>query len=386
MNVYVLRLAEEMARSGYPTDVYTRLHNPDEPSIIELASGARVVHLPGGPTDATKEELPQYLPEFSANLQHFVQTQQLRYDLLHSHYWLSGWAGLDLARAWEVPHVVTFHTLAEVKVRVRFGETETEMRFGAERQVADLADAIVVNGEHERDALQRLYASNEGKVHVISPGVDHDLFRPLDQQYAQEAIGLEGRRVLLFVGRLDSLKGLELLVQAVSMMDDLTDVELVIVGGDPDRRAETIRLKTLASQLGVGAHVRFTGPVPHERLPFYYNSAEVLVMPSYYESFGLAALEAMACGTPVVAARVGGLASLVEDGETGYLVPWHCPEPFSRRLEVLLTHRNLRDTMGRAARQKALARDWGVVARETLDLYHALGDALHRDTTHGPAG
>ncbi|MBM3946932.1 MAG: glycosyltransferase family 1 protein, partial [SAR202 cluster bacterium] len=183
------------------------------------------------------------------------------------------------------------------------------------------------------------------------------------------ALGLDGRRYLLFVGRLDPLKGLDLALEAMALLEDQDDLQLMVVGGEQDGKAESVRMLDLARRLGVQERVRFAGAVPHEAMPYYYSAAEALVMPSYYESFGLAALEAMACGTPVVAARVGGLPWVVRDGVTGFLVPWHCPEPFSRRIEVLLTNKALRDTMGRAARERALTRDWREVARETVALY-----------------
>ena len=175
--------------------------------------------------------------------------------------------------------------------------------------------------------------------------------------------------MLLFVGRLDPLKGFDLALHAMALLENSGDLEMVVVGGEQEGKNETSRLKAAAHMLGIEEYVRFAGVVPHDELPNYYSAAEALIMPSYYESFGLAALEALACGTPVVATRVGGLPSVVHDGETGFLVPWHCPEPFAQRLEILLSNQELRDTMGRAARQHASARGWRTVAQETLLLY-----------------
>lgn len=369
MNVYVRRMAAELAALGVPTDVFTREHPGEHCPVEALAEGARVVHVPAGPLDAPKESLYQFVPAFLWGVLRFANVNGVSYDVIHSHYWLSGRAGLDLRAEWKVPLIATFHTLGEAKLQARAGEHESDLRVRWERRIVGGADALMVSTNHEREALQRLYAVQPGKVAVVAPGVDVDLFRPIDLAHAREALGLDGRRYLLFVGRLDPLKGLDLALEAMALLEDQDDLQLMVVGGEQDGKAESVRMLDLARRLGVQERVRFAGAVPHEAMPYYYSAAEALVMPSYYESFGLAALEAMACGTPVVAARVGGLPWVVRDGVTGFLVPWHCPEPFSRRIEVLLTNKALRDTMGRAARERALTRDWREVARETVALY-----------------
>jgi D-inositol-3-phosphate glycosyltransferase len=374
MNVYVLYLTRWLAKLGVEVDIFSRRHDPSDPQIEIIAPGARLIHLDAGPPQATKEELSQYLPIFQSKLEEFARAEASTYDVIHSHYWLSGHVGMALAETWGVPHIATFHTLAEIK-RLVLGEgVDAPQRAATERRVATNAQAIVVSDQHEVDALVRLYEAPRQSIHVIPCGVDAALFRPMDRRQAREALSLDGNPTLLFVGRLDPLKGLDVLLHIIAALEDST-VRLLVVGGDPATGAEGRRLAALAETLGLAAQVRFEGVVPQENLPLYYNAADALVMPSYYESFGLAALESMACGTPVVAARVGGLASLVRDWDTGCLVAGHCPDSFAQRLEVILRHPDLRDSMGQAARRYAEEFSWSAVAREMLALYQGLPDA-----------
>jgi D-inositol-3-phosphate glycosyltransferase len=241
-----------------------------------------------------------------------------------------------------------------------------------ERLVAAETDAIVVSDAHERDLLARLYDASPEKVAVVPGGVDIDLFHPRNKEEARRRLGLNGDKVILCVGRLDPLKGVDLTLASAALLEDRNHVKVILVGGDLENDPEAKRLVDLADALGMTDRVRFEGAVPHEDLPWYYSAADLLMVPSYYESFGLVALEAMACGTPVVAARVGGLPSLVKDGETGYLVPWHCPEPFAERLEVLLAHDDLRNTMGKAAYHRAQGMAWEAVVERFAALYEDL--------------
>lgn len=369
MNVYVRYLAGALARQGWGVDIFTRRHSQEEPPVVSLGEGVRVVHLPGGPEGEGKERLHLYLEQFASALLGYAEAHRLRYDLVHSHYWLSGLVGLELAREWGVPHIACFHTLAEVKRRARVGEREPHRRIAGERRVVAGADRVVAFTPHERDALVRYYGADPDRVAVVPCGVDTSLFRPLNPLHARKALGLDGQGVLLFVGRLEPLKGVELLLQAVALLDGREGVRVLIVGGGPHPGVAVNGLRDLACSLGIAPRVEFVGSVPHASLPLYYSAADALVLPSYYESFGLVALEAMACGTPVVAARVGGLRSIVRDGETGYLVPWHCPEPYAQRLEVLLRNEHLRRSMGERARRLALGMDWARVAQAMVSLY-----------------
>ena len=382
MNVYVLQVAKEFARRGNKVDVFTRCHDPRDPQIVDLGDGARVVHLKAGPLSETKEALYQYIPEFLNNLLAFQRSEETLYDLIHSHYWLSGRVGIALSQNWKVPHVTTFHTLAKTKLQARAGESETDLRVSVERRVMRSADAIIVSTAQERDDLARLYQTSPHKVRIIPAGVDLGLFQPLDKNHARKELGLREKKVILYVGRIEPLKGLDILLNAVAMLEDTSDTRLLIVGGKPGLDKELDRLKLLANQLGIADFVTFTGALGQTELPKYYSAADVFVLPSYSESFGLVALEAMACGTPVVVSRVGGLKTFVKDGETGYLIPWRCPEPFAQRIEVLLTNPPLREMMGKAAAAKARQMSWGGVANSMLDFYSSLLD----DTWESAAG
>ncbi len=377
MNVYVLQLAREFGRRGHLVDVYTRCHDPKDPMIVELGDGARVIHLKAGPFSTAKDSYYEHIPEFLGNLCSYQASEDIVYDLIHSHYWLSGRVGMILGRKWRVPHVVTFHTLAKTKMRARAGEKETDLRIGVEERVARGADGVIVSTEQEKQDLISLYRTPGPKIRVIPAGVDLGMFKPNDRNVARNDLGIDHKKVILYVGRIEPIKGLDNLLEAVALLEDQDDTVLLIVGGKPGDDSELERLKSQARELGIGDKVVFTGAVPQCRLPTYYSAADVFVLPSYTESFGLAALEAMACGTPVVASRVGGLSTFIRNGETGYLIPWRCPEPFAQRLDMLLANPALRDTLGAAARAKALEMSWRGVADDMLDHYSFLmGETL----------
>lgn len=376
MNVYVLQIAKEFGRRGHKVDVYTRSHDPKDPQVVELGDGARVVHLKAGPYYETKESLYQYIPEFISNLYSFQQSEGITYDLIHSHYWFSSRIGLILSKKWTVPHVTTFHTLAKTKLMARAGEQESQIRSDVEKRVMDEADAIIVSTEQEMDDIVRLYKTPPYKIQIIPAGVNLELFHPQDKIKAKQMLGLAEKKVILYVGRIEPLKGIDILINAFAQLECSSDSRLLIVGGNLKRDREMERLKALTVQLSIEDSVTFTGAVKQTELPNYYSAADVFVLPSYSESFGLVALEAMACGTPVVVSRVGGLKTFVKEGKTGYLIPWRCPEPFAQRLEMLLAHPALRESMGRAARATAQQMSWSGVADRMLDFYSCLIDGM----------
>ena len=382
MNVYVLQLTREFARKGIEVDVFTRYHDPDDPKIVELEDGARVIHLKAGSYEAAKEDLFDYIPEFLSELYSFQKTEGTTYDLVHSHYWLSGRVGMTLSRTWNVPHVATFHTLAQTKLRARVGEREPARRSKVESLVMRDADAIIVSTEEEKQDAVRLYDAHPQKIKVIPAGVNLDTFKPVNQSIARQRVGIHEKQVILYVGRIEPLKGIDVLLEAAALLDRSDDIRVLIVGGSLGNDAELGRLKALTTELGIESMVTFTGAIKQNKLPDYYSAADVFVLPSHSESFGLAALEAMACGAPVVVSRVGGLKTFIDNGETGYLVPWRCPEPFVQRLEMLLANPLLREAMGRAARAKALQMGWGHAADRMLGFY----SSLLRDTLESAAG
>jgi D-inositol-3-phosphate glycosyltransferase len=385
LNVYVREVARELSERGNDVDVFTRRADADAPPIQVLdQSGARLVHVGAGPAQyVDKESLSAYLPEFEAGIAAFAAGEELSYDIVHSHYWLSGVVGEGLKSRWGVPHIAMFHTLGEVKSRSRISEAEPEPRIEAERLIAQHADRIVAAGRDEQELLVRLYGASANRIAVVPCGVNLDLFQPVDQQEARRQLGLRSDdRILLFVGRIEPLKGVDILLGAAAQLESESDCFVLVIGGDnTSRKGEVEQLQNLATELGIAEHVNFLGAVDHERLPLFYSAAAVGVMPSFYESFGLVALESMACGTPVVASRVGGLTATVRDGETGYLIPWRCPEPFAERIELLLGNEHLRRAFGQSGRAAVERYRWGNVAEAMLGLYAEVTEGVQPRTT-----
>ncbi|MCK6564373.1 MAG: glycosyltransferase [Dehalococcoidia bacterium] len=382
MNVYVLELSHELARLGYEVDIFTR-RDGDLPRVEQVAANLRLVRLDAGPPEPVeKEEIVACLPDFARDMRRFTHGEGRGYDIIHSHYWQSAWAARAIARHLRVPHVVMFHTLGEVKNRARISEQEPARRIRHERAIVRRADALVTASAHERQLLARYYGARDAQMHTIPCGVDIGLFRPRDRQASRRRLGLEqAGPVLLWVGRLEKLKGVDILIQALAELDE-RHFTLLVVGGDERAADLKAELQHQAAASGLAANVRFVGAVPHDQLPVYYSAADVCVVPSYYESFGLVAVEAMACGTPVVASRVGGLVSSVIDGVTGYLIPWRCPGPFAEKLEVLLHNPELRANFGAAARRSVERFRWESVALQVAGVYDRVL-AAHREREAG---
>lgn len=372
MNVYVLEVAKQLGRLGNPVEIYTQFHDPDEPKTVEISENVTVVHIRAGSYSETKRTLHRHIPDFLEGLRMFREQSGFTYEMIHSHYWLSGCAGLELSREWSVPHVATFHTLGKRKLRSRPGEIESPLRLNVEAEVMKNVDKMVVSTEEERDDVSRLYEVNKERVDVIPGGVNLNLFTRSDKFEARRTLGIQEDKVILSVGRPEPLKGLDILVGALCRVDDLPNTRLVLVGGEPGRDRELKRLQSIAGSLGVLDKITFAGAVNQTDIPKYMNAADVFVMPSYHESFGLAALEAMACGIPVMASRVGGLKTIVRNGQTGYLIDWHCPEPFAQQLDVLLSNRVLRETMGMEGRARAEKMSWSRTALALTKTYAGL--------------
>lgn len=363
MNVYVRELSRELGRGGIFVDVFTRWTDPTDPPIEPLGERVRLIRIAAGPIAPlpTSELLP-HVAEFACRVRRFAERAEHPYDLVHSHYWLSGVAGMTLARLWHAPHVAMFHTVERLKGE-RLGAAAAILTTGGERradyegQIAASADCVVVATAHEREQLERIYGLGASRFEIIPCGVDLETFTPAtptQRRAARAALGLSEAPVLLAVGRLDPIKGSDLLLEAASQMR--VPAQVVLVGGDLDGDPELERLRARATELGLGARVTFPGAVPQHELPRYYHAASALVVASRYESFGLVAVEALACGTPVVAAKVGGLPSIVRDGENGLLIPWRCPGAFAERLDALLA-------------DPARLRRFGVAARPSVERF-----------------
>jgi D-inositol-3-phosphate glycosyltransferase len=380
MNVYVRELTRRLGALGVHVDVFTRSQDEHVPHVLhDLGYGNRVVHVPAGPEEPrSKQELAGYLPRFVNGILEFAQAKGLQYDVIHSHYWMSGIAARDLKESWGVPVVHMFHTLGLMKNRVarQPGEAEGGYRLEGEKEVLRLADRIVAATPAELAQLQWLYQADTKKITIIPPGVDLTRFYPIPADEAKEAIGVPPcDQMLLFVGRIEPLKGLDTLIEAISRLRN-QDVRvcLAIIGGEPesgtdDQSVEMERLKDLREQFGLNDLVTFLGKRAQDTLPYYYSAAEAVVVPSYYESFGMVALEAMACGAPVVASQVGGLAFLVQDGVTGFTVPVDDPAALADRLAMLLNNPRLRDQLANQAAAVARQYAWENIAARILEVY-----------------
>ena len=371
MNLHVRQLARSLGNLGTRVDIFTREHAEPHGETNEISPMVRVVHLPAGDPQTPLDQLFDRLPEFTQKVQDFGAENGLSYQAVHSHYWLSGWIGREVSSAWNAPHVITFHTLGLIKMQSRAGEEEPARRQATERDLMASATRIIAYSPHERDSMVRLYGADSGKILLIPCGVDLTMFRPLDQQAVREKLGFNGEKILLFVGRIEPLKGLELLIHATAQIDTCQPMRLLVVGGGLERDPEVERMRELARDLEITGLIEFVGRVDHEELPSYYNAADVCVVPSFYESFGLAALESMACGTPVVATRVGGLPTIVQHGRTGYLKSWRCPEAFAGSLEMILSNKRLQQSMGQAARRRAEGMSWDAVAARVAEVYES---------------
>jgi len=388
MNVYVRDLARELASRGHRVDVYTRSQDSSVPRIDDhsLGRGARVIHLPAGPEHPYDKHLVyDHLAEFVDGVLAQAQADGLRYDVLHSHYWLSGAVAHRLRQRWGTPSVHMFHTLGKMKdaVAQRPEERETARRIAVETEIVRLADVLVAATPAEKEQLERLYAADPARIRVISPGVDTGRFHSIPMAHAKECIGLcADRRIILFVGRIEPLKGIDSLLRAIARIADRRPglrerLCVPIIGGDPDRVREDdemVRLQELRAELGIGDIVTFLGAKDQDTLQYYYSAAEMVVMPSDYESFGMVALEAMACGTPVIASDVGGLAFLVQHGRTGYRVPARDPAALAAKMTRLLTDEGLRRRIGQRAACWAASYAWPRIADRIEALYAELAD------------
>lgn len=380
MNVYIRSVAERLAGSGFEVDLFTRCRGGPTHDVREIASGIRVVSAKGGPCQPIpKAAVQRYLPEFLGGVLRVARENGDRYDLIHSHYWLSGWVGRAAKDLLGVPLVASFHTLGKVKnYSLARGESpEPAVRVRDEQALIDEADRILAPTPLEAGQLVGLYGADPDRIRLVPPGVDHTIFVPRDRAEARAHLHLSGLRLALFVGRLQPHKGPDVAIRTIAeavARDPIASEDLVlgIVGGPSGERAgaEMARLMELAGALGVSDRVVLFPPQPHRRLAEFYAAADVVLMPSRSESFGLVALEAQACGTPVVAAAVGGLRSVVRGG--GVLVEGHDPGDHADALLSVLRDPALADRLGAAGTRESLAFSWHATTDEVASVYREL--------------
>jgi D-inositol-3-phosphate glycosyltransferase len=379
MNVYVRELSSALAGAGVGCDVFTRSWRRGLPPVEEVEPGFRVHHVPAGPeASVAKEDLAQHLDQFTEGVLHRIRESGAP-DVIHANYWLSGVAGHTLKHRLELPLVSTFHTLARVKAEVT--AEEHDRRAKCEAEVIGCSDAILANSADEAAQLERLYGAVRERIDVVPPGVDHHLFSPGDQRAARAELRLGVGPVLLFAGRIQPLKGADIAVRTLAALSQERPSDragptsppatLLLVGGPSgvDGDAELARLHHLVADLGLRERVKFVPPQPHGRLALYYRAADVCLVPSRSESFGLVALEAAACGTPVVAAAVGGLSTLVAHGVSGFLVEGRDPGAYAAHVARLLDDPAMATEMSVNASVRAGRYRWSITAARLRRLY-----------------
>jgi D-inositol-3-phosphate glycosyltransferase len=379
MNVYVVELAKRLAEMGIETDIFTRATARDLPPMVELTPGVNVRHVTAGPLDGlAKEDLPGQLCAFASGVLRAEAGQEPgHYDVVHSHYWLSGQVGWLAKERWRVPLVHTMHTLAKVKNQLLAdGDVpEPAARVIGEEQVVAAADRLIAHTEEETRQLVDLYGADRDRVVALSPGVDLGTFHPGDRAGARRRLGLSPTAVvLLFVGRLQPLKAPDLLLRAAALLVERDPglrerLVVAVVGGSSGGADHADALAKLAGALGVADLVRFEPPTRHADLADWYRAATVCVVPSYNESFGLVALEAQACGTPVVAAAVGGLTTAVADGVSGLLVDGHRSADWAGALGRMVADPQWRQQLSEQARRHAARFSWSDTAAGVLATY-----------------
>lgn len=384
MNVYVHQLTRHLGQLGIHVDVFTRSQDEHVPHVLhDLGYGNRVVHIPAGPeVPLPKKELVNYIPKFVNGILQFANEKGIKYNLIHSHYWMSGLAAIELKKDWHVPIMQMFHTLVIMKNRIARSPSEFEgdYRLDGEKFVIGNSDKIIAATQAEKSQLEFLYAAHNADIVIVPPGVDTSRFYPIPKDEAKEVIDIPlESRLILFVGRIEPLKGIDNLINAIGIIhqrgeSDCCILRLAIIGGEPnavpeEMNAEMAHLQEMVEELGIENFVVFLGKRDQKMLPYYYSSAEVVVMPSYYESFGMVALEAMACGTPVVASQIGGLAFLVKDGETGYVVPGNDVNLLADRLIKIIKDSKLQAKLGRQSAAYAKNYDWTIISKRIKEEY-----------------
>lgn len=369
MSVYIRELARELGRRGHRIDIYTRLQVNKHQSVTHLYENVRLIHLsiPNGGS-LSKLVLYQHLPRFFRALEDFRTAENLSYDIIHSHYWLSGRLGNWAQSFWDRPHVTTFHTLGEVKNRTGAGKHEPGFRLAAEKEIVHTCHRILAPTDRERDSLISLYGAPAGKIGVVPCGVNLALFYPEPKTASRKKLGLNpSDTILLYVGRFDPLKGLSPLLEAMTYLKNHPRLRLIIVGGDGHKSPEYQYLIKKSERLGIGDKVMFVGRIDQPDLPPYYSAADVLVMPSRYESFGMVGLEALACGRPVVSTPVGAVDSLIRKAQAGCIVSNASPGSLAEGIQSVINRRDI--PAPGVIRQSILEYSWSNVASAVIAEY-----------------
>lgn len=381
MNVYIRELAYELGQRGIMVDIFTRRSSLDEPEIDgAIGANVRVIYLKAGEVAPMKpDDLYPHLSHFTARIMAFATRYNLHYDMIYSHYWLSGWVAQKLKEATGTPFVQMFHTLGQMKQRIlTHGTIFPDQRITTETLVMDWADRLIAATPAEHSQLLWLYRANRRKIEIVPPGVNMERFSPISQAEAKQKLGFEPQHnILLFVGRIEPLKAVDSIIEALAIVREkaphlLENLRFALVGGDPNDKldAEMQRLQRITCCQEVDDVVMFLGAKDQSELPMYYAAATAVIMPSDYESFGMVALEAMAMGTPVIASNVGGLSYLIEDGKTGYHIPAREPHVLAEGIISLVSDLDHTAQMGQNAALAAQAYAWQIIADRLLAIFN----------------
>jgi D-inositol-3-phosphate glycosyltransferase len=386
MSVYIRELSRQLGRDGHAVDIYTRAgedHVPGE--ALRISENVRLIPLGLGPAaDAPKSALYPHLFDFFHEADRFRLQEGISYDLIHSHYWLSGQVGRWARRAWGVPHITTFHTLGAVKNHVCGPGSEPGARIAAERGLVTACDRVLVTSNRERENLIQFYDAEPGRIALVPCGVNLDVFRPMDRDAARRHIAAGGdEKLILYVGRFAPEKGLDRLMQAVGRLNHIHKLRLIVVGGDGERDVSYRRMLELSRSCGIADRVIFKGRMAQTELPPYYSAADLLALPSSYESFGMVGLEALACGTPVAATRVGAMEDLLRNARNGRLAQDFRPSSLAEAMERLLRDRSTPAQVADSIRRSVTRYDWSRVAAEVLTVYRG-SLAAAADVIEGP--
>ncbi|MCW4031851.1 MAG: glycosyltransferase [Candidatus Bathyarchaeota archaeon] len=370
MNVYVRELAKDMGQKGHFVDVYTRAHDPEENKTVNLGPNSRLVHIKAGEiAEIDKATIYPNLHNFARNMRDFVETRNLQYDLIHSHYWMSGCVGDLIQSRMSVPHITMFHTLGHIKNLIKVGENEPNFRIKAEKNLVKNCNRIVASTDMEKSQLIDFYGASPETISVVPCGVNLDLFKPMNKGFARQELQLDDdEHVILFVGRIVPLKGIENLLKAMKYLSN-KKIKLVVVGGDDYSRLEVKRLKRLSYQLQVHKSVIFLSSMEQKILPYFYSASDVCVIPSFYESFGLVALESLACGTPVITTDVGCMKSVINEPKTGYIISNNTPHNLANKISYLLKKPN---ADSHSIRESITRFSWSNIAETIINEYDSI--------------
>ena len=369
MNIYLYNLASNFVQLGHNVWIFTKSHEGCTYNIQEYYDQIKLVHFTIGESETDKSDLFNYTEEFSNLIFDFVNINSLEIDLIYSHYWLSGIIGQKLTQLFNIPHFVTFHTMAKTKSKYSPKNLEHPQREVNEKMVMESADFIIALSTTESIDIRDMYQISQKKIMVFPPGVDLASFSPVNKSFAKQKLSMKNKKNVLFVGRIDPIKGIEILLEMAKILKAKFQYKLLIVGGGSINSKELIELKTKIDINGLSNYVELIGSVPHQQLKFFYSAVDVFVLTSFYESLGFVLLESMACATPVVASNVGGIPTIIQDSVNGFLIDGNNAESFAEKVGELLDNNNLNNKMGLEGLKKARSMSWINMTTQLVDFF-----------------